>query len=129
MGHPGAAHYRTGDLRSAIAELEKAHALRKADDPGKALDGFFLAMAYGKNGEREKAIDWFNKAKAWAAEKKDDAEMKRSAPRRKSCWKSTRSRTSRLMSAEAAGGEKPPSNAPTGPASAVRRSAPGTMFV
>jgi tetratricopeptide (TPR) repeat protein len=73
----GVARYRTGDWKGAIAELERAIGLRKVDDPGRASDGFFLAMAHWQNGERERAGEWFTKARAWAEEKKVDAETRR----------------------------------------------------
>jgi len=56
----GVAHYRAGTLNDAIAALEKS----EATAPGlfTAANGFFLAMAYWRLGEKEKGRDWYAKA-------------------------------------------------------------------
>jgi tetratricopeptide (TPR) repeat protein len=61
----GVAHYRNGDNQAAIAALEKAMSL-----PGgsHAFNGFFLAMAHGRSGDRDKARTWFNRAVQWMDE-------------------------------------------------------------
>jgi len=56
----GVAHYRAGAWNDAIAALEKSEAVA----PGlfTAADGFFLAMAYWRVGEKEKVREWYAKA-------------------------------------------------------------------
>ena len=56
----GVAHYRAGDWNDAIAALEKSEAAA----PGlfTAANGFFLAMAYYRLGEKEKGRQWYSKA-------------------------------------------------------------------
>jgi serine/threonine protein kinase/tetratricopeptide (TPR) repeat protein len=58
----GAAHYRAGDWKAAIAALEKSMELRKGDDSN---DWFFLAMAQWQLGERDKARQWYDRAVEW----------------------------------------------------------------
>jgi serine/threonine-protein kinase len=58
----GVAHYRHGDDRAAIAELEKAMSLRSGGD---SSDWFFLAMAHWRLGDRDKARTWFDRAVQW----------------------------------------------------------------
>jgi tetratricopeptide (TPR) repeat protein len=58
----GVAHYRNGDDKAAVAELERAMNLRAGGD---SFDWFFLAMAHWRLGEREKAQAWFNRAVQW----------------------------------------------------------------
>jgi Flp pilus assembly protein TadD len=48
----GAAHYRNGDDKAAIAELETSMNLRAGGD---SFDWFFLAMAYWRQRDAEKA--------------------------------------------------------------------------
>jgi tetratricopeptide (TPR) repeat protein len=54
------AHYRAGAWNDAIAALEKS----EAATPGlfTAANGFFLAMAYCRLGEKEKGRQWYAKA-------------------------------------------------------------------
>jgi tetratricopeptide (TPR) repeat protein len=56
----GVAHYRAGAWNDAIAALEKS----EAATPGlfTAANGFFLAMAYCRLGEKEKGRQWYAKA-------------------------------------------------------------------
>jgi tetratricopeptide (TPR) repeat protein len=58
----GVAHYRNGDYRLAIVELEMAMSLREG---GTCADWFFLAMAHRQLGEGEKAQAWFHRAVEW----------------------------------------------------------------
>jgi tetratricopeptide (TPR) repeat protein len=58
----GAALYRAGDWKDAIATLEKSMELRNGGD---SLDWFFLAMAHWKLGEKEQACRWYDKAVEW----------------------------------------------------------------
>jgi tetratricopeptide (TPR) repeat protein/tRNA A-37 threonylcarbamoyl transferase component Bud32 len=55
----GVAHYRYGDVKAAIDELEKAMSLRVGGD---SFDWFFLAMAHWRVGDRDKAQIWFDRA-------------------------------------------------------------------
>jgi serine/threonine protein kinase/Flp pilus assembly protein TadD len=55
----GAAHYRNGDDRAAIAELEQAMSLRSGGD---CYDWFFLAMAHCRSGDRSRALAWLDRA-------------------------------------------------------------------
>jgi tetratricopeptide (TPR) repeat protein len=55
----GAAHYRNGDDKAAIAELEQSMSLRSGGD---CNDWFFLAMAYRRLGDSPRARSWFDKA-------------------------------------------------------------------
>src|SRR5262249_44812478 len=55
----GAAHYRNGDDKAAVAALEKAMSLRAGGD---SFDWFFLAMAHGRLGARDQARAWFDRA-------------------------------------------------------------------
>lgn len=58
----GVAYYRAGDCNAAIEELEKSTVMRNGGD---GLDWFFLAMAHGRLGEKEKALTWFDRAVQW----------------------------------------------------------------
>jgi tetratricopeptide (TPR) repeat protein len=75
----GVARYRAGDSKGAIAELQQAIGLRKAEDTANCPAGFFLAMAYWQAGDKGAARVWFDKAVAWMdqAKQKDDADLKR----------------------------------------------------
>jgi hypothetical protein len=75
----GRGRYRVGDWKRAIADLEQAIGLPKADDSANSSAGFFLAMAYWQVGDVAKAREWFNKAVAWMdqGKQKDDADLKR----------------------------------------------------
>jgi serine/threonine-protein kinase len=58
----GVAHYRYGDVKAAIDELETAMSLRGGGD---SFDWFFLAMAHWRLGEHDKAKTWFDRAVQW----------------------------------------------------------------
>jgi tetratricopeptide (TPR) repeat protein len=71
----GVAHFRNGDDKAAIAELETAMSLRAGGD---SLDWFFLAMAHWRLGDREKARTWFDRAVQWMDKNKPhDDELRR----------------------------------------------------
>jgi serine/threonine protein kinase/Flp pilus assembly protein TadD len=59
----GVAYYRNGDLKNALAALEKF------ETPGPArsvaLNSFFRAMAYWQAGQKQKAREWYGKALVW----------------------------------------------------------------
>jgi tetratricopeptide (TPR) repeat protein len=55
----GVAHYRNGDDKAAVAELETAMRLRAG---GNSFDWFFLAMAHWRLGDRDQARTWFDRA-------------------------------------------------------------------
>jgi serine/threonine protein kinase/tetratricopeptide (TPR) repeat protein len=77
-GTLGTARYRTGDSKAAIADLEKAIGLRTPEDPMNANEGFFLAMAHWRLGEKDKARDWFARSVQWMDKAfKDNVELKR----------------------------------------------------
>jgi serine/threonine protein kinase/Flp pilus assembly protein TadD len=59
----GMALYRTGQWPAAVTALNKAIALRSGD----GLDGFFLAMAHWRAGDKDKAALWYDRAAAWMA--------------------------------------------------------------
>src|SRR5262249_21424523 len=61
----GAAHYRAGEWKDAIAALEKSVELRKGGD---GFDWFFLAMAHWRLGEEGKARAWYDRAVRWMDE-------------------------------------------------------------
>jgi tetratricopeptide (TPR) repeat protein len=58
----GAAQYRAGNWKEAVAALEKSMQLRKGGD---AFDWFFLAMAHRQLGDKENAHQWFDQAVQW----------------------------------------------------------------
>ena len=58
----GVAHYRAGDWKAACAALEQSMEHRKGGD---AFDFFFLAMAHGQLGHKDKAQKWHEKAVDW----------------------------------------------------------------
>jgi tetratricopeptide (TPR) repeat protein len=58
----GVAYYRSGDDRAAVAALEKAMSMQAG---GNSFDWFFLAMAHGRLGDRNKARTWFDRAVQW----------------------------------------------------------------
>jgi tetratricopeptide (TPR) repeat protein len=60
----GAALYRLGEFTKAIAALRQASHLRGFEH---ARDGFFLAMAYGKAGDRDQAQAAYRRAQQWFA--------------------------------------------------------------
>jgi tetratricopeptide (TPR) repeat protein len=58
----GAAHYRAGDWKAAVAALEKSMTLR---DGGDSNEWFFLAMAHWKLGAEDEARQWYSRAVQW----------------------------------------------------------------
>jgi serine/threonine protein kinase/tetratricopeptide (TPR) repeat protein len=58
----GAAQYRAGDWKGAIAALNKSMEL---DNGGSADDFFFLAMACERLGQKEHAQKWYKQAAQW----------------------------------------------------------------
>jgi serine/threonine protein kinase len=63
----GVAYYRNGDDRAAVAELERAISMQPGGTP---LDWFFLAMAHGRLGDRDKARTLFDRSVEWMARRK-----------------------------------------------------------
>src|SRR5262249_4505609 len=61
----GWAHYRAGDWKASIEALEKSCALDDSPKGGDAGQWLFLAMAYWKLGEKEKAREWYDRAAEW----------------------------------------------------------------
>jgi serine/threonine-protein kinase len=71
----GAAFYRSGDDKSAIAELKTAMNLRAGGD---SSDWFFLAMAYWREGDAKNAKTWFDRAVNWMdRHSPNDSELRR----------------------------------------------------
>jgi tetratricopeptide (TPR) repeat protein len=71
----GVAHYRNGDAKAAVAELETSMRLREGGD---SFDWFFLAMAHWRLGNRDKARAWFDQAVQWMDKHNPhDAELRR----------------------------------------------------
>jgi serine/threonine protein kinase len=60
----GAAQYRAGDTKAALATLEKS---RQLDDGGDGVDFFFLAMACWEQGDKDQARRWHDKGVEWMA--------------------------------------------------------------
>jgi serine/threonine protein kinase/WD40 repeat protein/Tfp pilus assembly protein PilF len=58
----GAALYRAGDWKGAVAALKKSMEL---DHGGSAFDFFFLAMACERLGQRHQALQWHKQAVLW----------------------------------------------------------------
>jgi tetratricopeptide (TPR) repeat protein len=65
----GAARYRLGEHKQAIADLEKAVSMLKldtlSDTAAAASNAYFLAMARWELGDKAKAREWFAKAEEW----------------------------------------------------------------
>ncbi|MGL4553681.1 MAG: tetratricopeptide repeat protein, partial [Gemmataceae bacterium] len=57
----GAAHYRAGDFRSALAALDRSVALRGGGD---GYDWVLLAMAHRRAGARDEGRKWYDRAAA-----------------------------------------------------------------
>jgi serine/threonine protein kinase len=71
----GVAHFRNGDNKAAIAELETAMSLRAGGD---SLDWFFLAMAHWRLEGHDKARTWYDRAVQWMDKNKPhDDELRR----------------------------------------------------
>jgi serine/threonine protein kinase/WD40 repeat protein/tetratricopeptide (TPR) repeat protein len=59
----GVAHYRTGDLHSAVEALEEAE--RLAPDKYFGFNAYILAMCHHRLGDTAKAKDYFDRASRW----------------------------------------------------------------
>jgi hypothetical protein len=71
----GAAQYRAGDMKAAVAALEKS---RPFSGGGDGSDFFFLAMACWKQGEKDQARRWFDQAVQWTEKSRPhDPELRR----------------------------------------------------
>jgi tetratricopeptide (TPR) repeat protein len=71
----GVAHYRNGDDKAAVADLETAISLRAEGD---SFDWFFLAMAHHRLGNHAKAQRYFDRAVQWMDKHKPhDDELRR----------------------------------------------------
>jgi hypothetical protein len=60
------AEYRAGHWAESLAASERSMALREGPS---ALDWFFRSLAHWKNGEKDEARKWFEKAVEWTREK------------------------------------------------------------
>jgi len=58
----GVAHYRAGEWDEAKTALHRSIELR---DEGDSFDWFFLALVHLKQGRKEQARDWYDKAVRW----------------------------------------------------------------
>jgi tetratricopeptide (TPR) repeat protein len=65
QGILGTALYRAGEWKGAVADLKKAIDLRGPDQPHNAFNGFFLAMAHWRLGEKDQARTWFDRSVRW----------------------------------------------------------------
>jgi Flp pilus assembly protein TadD len=71
----GAAQYRAGNFKEAVAALGKSMELRK---DGESFDWFFLAMGHWQLGEKEKARKCFDQAVQWMEKNQPkDEELRR----------------------------------------------------
>src|SRR5262249_50938537 len=71
----GAAHYRAGDWKAAIAALNKSMELRNGGD---AFDWFFLAMTHWQLGAKDEARQWYGRAvERMDKNAKDNDELRR----------------------------------------------------
>jgi tetratricopeptide (TPR) repeat protein len=61
----GAACYRAGDFTAAIAALERSMSLNGQHN---AFDHLIMAMAHTKQGQREEALRWYDRAVSWIGE-------------------------------------------------------------
>jgi Tfp pilus assembly protein PilF len=69
------AHYRNGDDKAAVADLETAISMRTDGD---SFDWFFLAMAHQRLGDHDKAQTYFAQALQWMEKHKPhDDELRR----------------------------------------------------
>ena len=62
LEHIGAARYRNGQWKEAIAAFEKSMELR---DGGDSFDWFFLAMCHWQLGDKQAARKWYDQAVVW----------------------------------------------------------------
>jgi tetratricopeptide (TPR) repeat protein len=76
-GTLGAAHYRAGDWKEAVAALDKSRELKKGGD---AYAWLFLAMAHQKLGNHDEARKAYDQATQWLEKNKESlAKNKRQA--------------------------------------------------
>ena len=81
QGHLGMVQYRAGDWRAATASLEKCFEL--AGDDHEATDcQFFLAMAYWRLGDKERAGKSYDRAVRWTTRFRRSASSPSSAGKR-----------------------------------------------
>jgi tetratricopeptide (TPR) repeat protein len=70
----GAAQYREGDFKAAVATLTRAVEL----DKGAGSASFFLAMAHKQLGQKDEARKWYDRAVAWMDKNQsNDKELRR----------------------------------------------------
>jgi eukaryotic-like serine/threonine-protein kinase len=67
----GAAQYRAGEWKGAVAALEKSMELGKGGD---GSDWFFLAMANWRLGNRDEARRWHDRAVEWMVKNQPENE-------------------------------------------------------
>jgi tetratricopeptide (TPR) repeat protein len=67
----GVAQCRAGDWPAAVAALEKSMQLRQGGD---ASDWFFLAVAHGQSGAKDKARHWYDRAVRWTQQNRSKDE-------------------------------------------------------
>ena len=70
----GAAHYRAGDWKAAVAALEKSTTARNGGDSN---GWFFLAMAHRQLGDKAEARKWYDQAVAWMDKNQPENEQLR----------------------------------------------------
>jgi Flp pilus assembly protein TadD len=71
----GAAHYRAGDRKAALAALDKSMGFRQGGD---SFDWLFIAMAHWQLGAKDEARKWYEKAIEWMDKNaKDNDELRR----------------------------------------------------
>jgi tetratricopeptide (TPR) repeat protein len=58
----GVGRYRAGDFTAAASALDRSMELRSGGDP---YDWYFLAMVRHRQGQRDTALQWFNRAQHW----------------------------------------------------------------
>jgi serine/threonine-protein kinase len=72
----GVAHYRAGDFKQALANLDAALRLRKEND---GQEGFFIAMVQQRLGNPDESRRWFERAAGWMEQHRpDDPDLRRS---------------------------------------------------
>jgi tetratricopeptide (TPR) repeat protein len=59
----GLAHLRAGHWKAAVEALERS--IRLHNQGGDASDRLLMAMAWWNRGDKERAIDWYNRAVDW----------------------------------------------------------------
>jgi serine/threonine protein kinase/tetratricopeptide (TPR) repeat protein len=68
-GTLGTAHYKAGQWSDALTAFQQAAKLRNDD---KSLDWFYLAMVYGRLGEKEEGRKWYDKGVEWMVKNDPD---------------------------------------------------------